>query len=100
MAIIHRHRETLRRDQLAIPALHGKAVIIMQAIGIMHRLHPAANIVVGKRIDHPRRLHRFADVAIKIRAIEGGAGHDIMLSAYDDEFGLSCPTTGDKRQSR
>jgi hypothetical protein len=75
MAIIHRHRKALWRDQPSMAALHAVHRIIMQPVGIVHCLHPAADIVVGERIDHPRGLHCLADIIVEVRTIEFGCGH-------------------------
>jgi hypothetical protein len=49
----------------------------MQQIGIMHRMHPAANIVIANWLAQRRAIARLAEVLIDVRTIEG-VGHGLV----------------------
>jgi len=78
---VRHHREALRRDQLGMAALRGVVVIIVQQVGIVHRLHPAANVAARDRFDHACRLHGLADLIVEVRAIAVGGSH-FTVSTY------------------
>ena len=75
MAVVHRDGKALRCHQLAPASFRGIVGVVMQAVGVMHPLRPAADIVVGDRLHHAGRLHGFAQILVDIRTIEIGHRH-------------------------
>ena len=50
MPVVDNDRQALGGDQFAPPARRGVGRVIMQQIRVVHRVHPAADIVVGERL--------------------------------------------------
>ena len=84
VAVVHDDREALRRDQPAEAAFQRIMAVIMQQVGIVHGMHPAADIGVGDRLAQRRTVNRLAEVLVDVRAIESGrcggvAGHGLRF---------------------
>ncbi len=62
--------EALRGDESAIAAIGGVFVVVMQPVGIMHRLRPAADVVLGNRVAQLPCRQRHAHDLVELGAIE------------------------------
>ena len=71
VAVVHRDGEALRRDQAAPLARRGIGRVEVQQVGIVHRVHPAADVVVAERLAQRRAVDGLAEVLVDVRAIEG-----------------------------
>ena len=76
MAVVHRDREGLRRDELPVGTLGGEILVVMKPVGIVHRLHPAADVGVAERIVHRRWADGLAEILVDVGTVERGVGHD------------------------
>src|SRR3546814_3358317 len=61
VAVVAGDRKRQRRNDAAVATFRREAVVVVQTVRIVHRLHPAANIVSGNRLTRAARLDRLAE---------------------------------------
>ena len=66
--------ERLRGDQLPEAALGGPALVVVQRVGVVHRLGPAPDVAAGDVVVELPWAHGHAHVAVEVGGVEHGIG--------------------------
>ena len=80
-------RERLRRDDASEGARRGDGLLVVQGVGVLHRLRPAPDVVGRDVLFLLASADRLADVPVDVGGVEGGGsllggGHRILLGDY------------------
>ena len=75
MPVVAGDGKRLRRHDAAKAALGGELVVVVQPVGVVHRLRPALDVEVSDRVLQARTLDGFAEVAIDIGTVESFVVH-------------------------
>src|SRR3546814_12063801 len=70
LLILRKFPEFRPNLDMAISPLRGKVIVIVEAIGIVHRLGPPPNVVSGNGIARPSWLDWLPQIAINVGAVE------------------------------
>ena len=70
VAVVGGNRKGQRCHDPPEAAGRRELIVVMQAVGVVHRLDPAPDVVVGQRLSQPRRLNGFAEVTIDVGTVE------------------------------
>jgi hypothetical protein len=67
----------LRRHDTPETAFRREFIIVVNTVGVVHGLGPAADIIVRQRLLEAARLNRFAHVVVEVGTVQGLVVHRV-----------------------